>query len=73
MLCVKANEITVPSKKSNGAVKGWPRVERTRGHFVIVQMKGKNLDHGPDSRRGLMAALQKGLESFKSEGRRILT
>lgn len=42
-VCVKTNEITAPSKKSNGTVKGWLRVERTRGYFVIVQTKDENL------------------------------
>lgn len=58
-VCVKTNEITAPSKKSNGTVKGWLRVERTRGYFVIVQTKDENLDHSG----GLTSALQKGLKN----------
>lgn len=49
-ICVKTNEIIVPSNKPSGSVKGRLRVERTRGFFIIVHMQGTSLDYSTDSK-----------------------
>lgn len=55
----ETNEITAPSKKSDGTVKARLRVPRTTAYSVIVQMKDENVDHGG----GVTSALQKGLKN----------
>lgn len=49
-MSVQINEVTAPSRKSNSTVNRWLGVERTKGYYVLVHMKDRNLDYSIDSR-----------------------